>query len=1379
MKYFKYNATAPVHVALLRSIFFCLLPTMLFTVPIAHWSLDERSGESYLDAIGGLTAVTVNASASAGVTGNGLSFSGTNSYAEISITRTLESFSFSVWVRPRTIPQAEAGIFGRPGHHNILSFRPTKQFAFRGYTADKKQFEAVSEKKYEQGEWHHLIGVYNKSSATAFLFIDGELAAAVSVPGALFTYGNTFYAGCGNPKSEQYAGWFAGDVDDVRMYDTALTESEASAIYAHYRGGEALPDNGILGYWKFDETGSYAFDSALSNRTGRALNTVSVPGKTGQAYQFNGSNAVVSVEIPTKLMSHTYEAWVKPSALPKTMAAVMGRPGYHNAIEYSPKKKFIFRISDTKKISYGVTNDAVCEVGEWYHVAGVYEHVARTLTIYVNGNPVAAELPRFDIYDYPGVFNIGCAKPESEVVAFWFNGVIDDAKVYTRPLTADEIRSHYQNPALLAGQYGEEAKKIVNVSTRYTAGTAPKIVPPPITSAVTNAIAARPIAAAHLSRRDNGGVDLIVNGDLQPRMAGYQEMFSPEITYMDPYREGGVEIIVVNVNLGYSGSKKPLSYGFWDGKGKYDTAGIEENLWHPLRSNPNARLIIRLWIDTYPQWGFENPDDVIQNGRGEKMIVSGHFLRFSNVPPVKPEQYAWSFLSKRFRKDTGDMVSAYIRAVEKTIPSRAIIGYFVGGGQDQQMYHWHAPDDFLSKDPYLWGDYSPVARTAWLHWVEKKYKAVDALSHAWGMNITSLDAVSPPPAEDLALGNGFHDPRSERRAMDWKRFHTESRLSLMEYLVDTVRKASTRKIIVGVAGSGDSGRRDLTVVSELVRNKNIDFFYHQPTYAQRLPPSLGGFNAYLDTYALHGKFFSSGMDHPTWLVKESTWTSGVVSQNPTMRGHAKNIEELRAMYRREYAHLHASGSMFIYQALLGGPWQYNDERIIDEMRFLSELERTLPRASVKTPVQDVAIIYDERAVDYIRADAKYHVRWARNALDEALGSGVPCRTYYAEDIRDDIVPPVKVIVFINLYNIDERLRASIAKLKADGRTLVFLQGTGYEHSSGGNDTIVDETIGMHLTTMKNASPAIPVKEHALLGNRSSRNRDMAFSSVHVSAPIRIENKKQQELLDAMDTNTAVWNEVDDSFGVTSSGDFDMRSIAKLAARNDTGALIRCRFSLEKDDTVNFYGGADYYAKFYLNGEEILDLSRQSASPQKFATLVTRRLARGDYEILIRLVSGSGGFWASMQMDAGGEPREYSAAAYFNFDTQEQIARGVDDASATVLATYPGTQIAGAAVKDHGNYRTMFIGSSVLSRYLINAIASYAGAWVVTKPNAAVVSASDSLLMIHAFKTGTLPVTMKKPSSLAEYEPGARTFARSARHEIMVKAGNTYLFRIKD
>ncbi|MEK6795600.1 MAG: hypothetical protein AABZ39_12545, partial [Spirochaetota bacterium] len=106
-------------------------------------------------------------------------------------------------------------------------------------------------------------------------------------------------------------------------------------------------------------------------------------------------------------------------------------------------------------------------------------------------------------------------------------------------------------------------------------------------------------------------------------------------------------------------------------------------------------------------------------------------------------------------------------------------------------------------------------------------------------------------------------------------------------------------------------------------------------------------------------------------------------------------------------------------------------------------------------------------------------------------------------------------------------------------------------------------------------------------------------------------------------------------------------------------------------------------------------------------------------------------------------------------------------------------IAGAAVKDHGNYRTMFIGSSVLSRYLINAIASYAGAWVVTKPNAAVVSASDSLLMIHAFKTGTLPVTMKKPSSLAEYEPGARTFARSARHEIMVKAGNTYLFRIKD
>ncbi len=65
--------------------------------------------------------------------------------------------------------------------------------------------------------WVHLAGTYD--GATMRLYIDGELAASATASGAVVPSTADLQIGAG------YA-WFRGDLDEVRIYDRALTLAE-------------------------------------------------------------------------------------------------------------------------------------------------------------------------------------------------------------------------------------------------------------------------------------------------------------------------------------------------------------------------------------------------------------------------------------------------------------------------------------------------------------------------------------------------------------------------------------------------------------------------------------------------------------------------------------------------------------------------------------------------------------------------------------------------------------------------------------------------------------------------------------------------------------------------------------------------------------------------------------------------------------------------------------------------------------------------------------------------------------------------------------------------------------------------------------------------
>ena len=80
----------------------------------------------------------------------------------------------------------------------------------------------------------------------------------------------------------------------------------------------------------------------------------------------------------------------------------------------------------------------------WYHVAGVYNASARTLDIYVNGvldnGVLVGTVPAAQVNSSVNV-NIG-----RRTGGFYFNGIIDEVRIYNRALTQSEIQADMNTP---------------------------------------------------------------------------------------------------------------------------------------------------------------------------------------------------------------------------------------------------------------------------------------------------------------------------------------------------------------------------------------------------------------------------------------------------------------------------------------------------------------------------------------------------------------------------------------------------------------------------------------------------------------------------------------------------------------------------------------------------------------------------------------------------------------------------------------------------------------------------------------------------------------------------------------------------------------------
>lgn len=318
------------------------------------------------------------------------------------------------------------------------------------------------------GEWHLVGFTYiGGSTDTMRAYIDG-----VDVGGetdtAVGTVNPGSHLGIGATNGTVGGDYVDGEIDDVRIYNRALTAQEVADLYADrpittsnktLGTTETNPDltSQLVAHYTFD--GPDVSGSTLTDRSGEGNNgtitgAVANAGIIGQAYEFDGSDDIVQIsagdgsDFDHAGSNFSYATWFRADACSGSCYLFSAKNSGadettdHVAIRANSggNMTFTFRVgggSNFVAVSGGDWTD-----NEWHHVAGVRTG-ARTGEIYIDGVLVAQDTDNSGssgAMDILSDFYIGQWANNSDR----FDGAIDDLRVYhNRRLTADEVSRLY------------------------------------------------------------------------------------------------------------------------------------------------------------------------------------------------------------------------------------------------------------------------------------------------------------------------------------------------------------------------------------------------------------------------------------------------------------------------------------------------------------------------------------------------------------------------------------------------------------------------------------------------------------------------------------------------------------------------------------------------------------------------------------------------------------------------------------------------------------------------------------------------------------------------------------------------------------------------
>ena len=208
--------------------------------PVAAYSFDAGSGTTVTDLSGnGNNGTIANATwTAAGKYGSALSFNGSTAIVTVSDSASLRltsAMTLEAWVSPSTVTGAWRDVLYKGNDNYYLEGTSSSGLPTFGGTFGGANANVYGGSTLPVNTWSHLAGTYD--GATLRLYVNGALVSSQTQTGTIATSANPLQIG----GDSLYGQYFQGAIDEVRVYNRALTQAEIQADMAAPLGG-GTPD---------------------------------------------------------------------------------------------------------------------------------------------------------------------------------------------------------------------------------------------------------------------------------------------------------------------------------------------------------------------------------------------------------------------------------------------------------------------------------------------------------------------------------------------------------------------------------------------------------------------------------------------------------------------------------------------------------------------------------------------------------------------------------------------------------------------------------------------------------------------------------------------------------------------------------------------------------------------------------------------------------------------------------------------------------------------------------------------------------------------------------------------------------------------------------
>jgi hypothetical protein len=402
-----------------------------------------------------------------GEVGQGFGFNGTDSYVNIPSSAALKptgAFAFEAWIKYSGNPGAVSsyciaakGIDAEAAMDWALTVSANNRLRPHiNVNGSWHYFDCDT--SLSAGTWYHVAMIYDGEHLQGY--VNGALDGSANVTGSVQTSDAPLRLGAYAPVNGTGSkAFFTGSIDEASFYNRNLSAGELFAIFNAGSAGKCSPTNstfnpadGLIAHYPFSGN---AADVSGNGNHGTPSNAVLAADRFGSpnaAYSFNGQNAAVLVADNPALRSltsnYTFNAWVRFGSNPQIDAAILMK----SAGAGDQRKWTFWRHVQAPPYGIGLllnrvpggqfqwNSDSSFTTSQWYMVT--FSASATHCLIAVDGQVVSTQSGNAGLPDTTGLtMSIGGAEPAGNQ---WFNGLLDDIRIYNRTFTSNDIAQLYE-----------------------------------------------------------------------------------------------------------------------------------------------------------------------------------------------------------------------------------------------------------------------------------------------------------------------------------------------------------------------------------------------------------------------------------------------------------------------------------------------------------------------------------------------------------------------------------------------------------------------------------------------------------------------------------------------------------------------------------------------------------------------------------------------------------------------------------------------------------------------------------------------------------------------------------------------------------------------